>query len=426
MNKPSTHTIPNEALETGSDMTRNRQQQKRFGHYGLIFFIILLNVFAPLSTDMYLPALPTLNDYFATTEALVNLSLTIYFAFYCVGILLWGPFSDKFGRRPTLIINSLLFAGASILCACSANIYLLIFSRIWQGVGVGGMLTVSVAIVKDCFSGRMRSQVLSFVSAMTVIAPIVAPVLGGILLLVAEWQVVFVILAAFGLLSLLFSLLYCETLPEAERNRGPLRNSWAQLAVVGRRPGFIIPAILCSLQMAAFLSYLQLSSYIYIDFFGLSEQQYSYFFAASALGAIFGPLTYARWLYRWNKGFVGLLSFALASVTGLLMLFFGALAPFAFWLAYTLFGFLHSAMRPYSLDLLLAQQEGDTGSASSLINALGTLCGVIGMMTVTLWGGNHIFSLSLYILVSSLLALIGWAIFLRSPIPCIGLRKDRP
>lgn len=104
--------------------------QKYLGRKGLIAYIVLMNMFIPLSTDLYLPALPTMNQNFGSSSTVTNLTLSAFFICYAIGILVWGPMSDKYGRKPVILIGSILYTASSIACALSPNIYFLIFTRI--------------------------------------------------------------------------------------------------------------------------------------------------------------------------------------------------------------------------------------------------------------------------------------------------------
>ncbi|MDR3552864.1 MAG: MFS transporter, partial [Clostridia bacterium] len=119
-------------MQNDREAVRQPGGQKYLGSGGLIAFIALLSAFVPLSTDLYLPALPTMARYFNAPQALVNLTLILFFVFYSAGTLFWGPLSDKYGRKPVILSGLVLYLAAGVLCAVSLNIYLLVLFRVLQ------------------------------------------------------------------------------------------------------------------------------------------------------------------------------------------------------------------------------------------------------------------------------------------------------
>ena len=137
--------------------------QKYLGDRGLIVLIAVLSAFVPLSTDLYLPALPGMGDYFQVTAGTANLTLILFFIFFSAGILFWGPLSDRYGRRPVLLVGLSLYFAASAACALSGDIWHLIFFRILQAVGGSAASAVASAMVKDVYEGRRREWVVGIV-----------------------------------------------------------------------------------------------------------------------------------------------------------------------------------------------------------------------------------------------------------------------
>ena len=368
------------------DTKQNIAKQKFWGMKGLVLFITLMNMFIPLSTDLYLPALPTMSTYFHVSSALTNLTLVSFFFFYAVGTLFWGPMSDKYGRKKILLIGTIFYVFASAACAASLNVYMLIAARIVQGIGAGAITAVSMALIKDCFSGKQRETILAIVQSVAGLAPMIAPVLGAILLQFTDWRGSFIVLTVVGLLCLLLAFLYQETLSDEERYEGTVLGSLGRLVAVGKNIGFLVPCIIFSLYNLAFMGYIAMSSYIYVDVFGLSEQLYSYFFAANAALSMIGPMLYVRFMTGFDKKKFALTCFALYAVCGIFIVVLGGNAPFLFWLGFAPFSLAGTITRPFGTNIMLDQQSGDTGSASSLINGVATVLGSIGMMCAAMWG----------------------------------------
>ena len=399
----------------------NVEKQKYLGKTGLVLFIAMMNMFIPLSTDLYLPALPSMSEIWGVPSTLTNLTLVAFFFFYAVGTLFWGPMSDKYGRKKILMTGAAIYTAASMTCALSLNVYMLIAARVVQGIGAGAITSVSMALIKDCFGGKQRETILAIVQTVAGLAPMLAPVVGAILLLFVDWRGSFWVLTGAGLVCLLLALLYQETLPEDEKFEGSVVGSIGRLFTVGRNVSFIVPCLIFSMYNLAFMGYISMSSYIYVDHFGLSEQVYSYFFAANAALSMLGPMLYVRFLSRANKKKFAFGCFSVYLICGLVIVTIGGLAPFLFWLGFAPFSLTGTTTRPFSTNILLDQQDGDTGSASSLINGVATVFGSAGMVLVSLFS-NLVMGLGTIICTTGVVSLVGWTLLMKSALPLRGVK----
>ena len=387
---------------------RTRRSQQYLGNRGLVVLIALLSAFVPLSTDLYLPALPSMGDYFGVSASETNLTLILFFLFFSLGLLFWGPLSDKYGRRPVLLAGLALYIVASIGCAASPDVWSLTAFRVLQAVGGSAASAVATAMVKDVYDGRKRESVLSIVQSMVVISPAVAPILGAFMLPYTSWRGLFVVLAFIGVVSMVGGLLLQETIPS--RYAGTLAQSVRRLGVVLKNPGFASLLIVFSLVSTASLAFVSASSYIYQDGFGLSEQWYSFYFALNAVGLIAGPFLYL-WLSRHvdRRTIVGA-GFAVMIGGGVLVCLFGSLGPLVFALALFPASLMGSSVRPAGAFLMLDQQKEDTGSASALINCSGLVFGSAGMVLVFLSGENLVLGLGAINVAVGVVCLAGWAL----------------
>ena len=386
-------------------------RQKYLGPRGLIVLITLLSAFVPLSTDLYLPALPTMSKSLQAPVAEINFTLSAFFVMYSLGMLIWGPLSDRYGRKPILLTGLVIYVVGSGICSITTSVTALIAFRALQALGGSAAGAVSSAVVKDTFSGRKRESVLAIVQSMTMLSPAVAPMFGAMLLSVTSWRGVFWTLTAIGVLALLGSLLLEETLQE--RNSGALLYSFTRLGKVLQNRGFTMLLLLFSLGGISGLAFVSASTFIYQDGFHLSSQAYSFYFAVNAICLIAGPIVYMRISRRFHAETIIRVCFLISLASGGLMILFGNLAPYVFMLCILPSSIAGSVIRPPSANLMLEQQKGDTGSLVSLMGCTGLLMGSLGMTLISLPWGNTIIALGTMTLLTALASTLAWPLVIK-------------
>ena len=156
--------------------------QRRLGSGTFLLLVILLGAFGPISTDMFLPALPDMVDEFDTTAAVMNMALYGFMFSMAVSILLLGPVTDKYGRKAPLVICLAEYVVTTLLCAFVHDVGILIVLRVLQAIGAGAAMTLSTAFVKDCYSGAIRLKILNIVAIVGVLGPLLAPIAGAALI----------------------------------------------------------------------------------------------------------------------------------------------------------------------------------------------------------------------------------------------------
>lgn len=359
-----------------------KRPQPVLGKTGMLFFLVIISAFPPLTIDLYLPALPQMVEVFNTDRSMVNLTLSSYFVTYAIGLLFWGPLSEKFGRKPILLIGLAGYMVASILCAMTNSIEQLISARVFQAFAGSAITVIATAIVKDLYDGREREKIMATIMSLVIIAPMVAPVFGAFLLKIASWRMMFVTLAIFGAFASVLALCYRETLES--KYQGSIFRSWGRLAVVMKNRSFIKLLVIFSITPMALMGFLAAGSYIYINDFGLTEQQFSYAFAFNALCASFGPTIYMKLSYKISVQNVISGCFALLALAGIFTLTIGDLSPWFFMLIAAPATLMAIIMRVPGTNLMLNQQDHDTGSAVALIQFFSMICGSLGMVLVSI------------------------------------------
>jgi DHA1 family bicyclomycin/chloramphenicol resistance-like MFS transporter len=371
-------------------------------------FIIMLTTVPMFSTDMYLPALPKMVELFGGSLKLVNMTLIVFFVLFAASSLIWGTLSDKYGRKPVLVISLGTYAVSSLLCAFSGNIYQLILFRALQGAGGGAAMAISMALVKDVFTGKARERVLVYQSCIMSIAPVVAPIAGAGILRFTSWHGTFVVLFVFGVILFLGSLLMREPssfIKDPDKN---LRKTFGSLKTLAGSPGFALPLILFSVSAMPILMFVGSASDIYISNFGLSEQSFGFFFGFNAAIAAIGPFVYILLARRFSPQALIGLSFFLMAASGLWVVLSGNYSPIIFALAATPLALGTGLNRPPGMNIMLEQGKQDAGAASSLINFMFIATGCVGMFFISLDWENRILVYGISALGTGLFALLFW------------------
>ena len=380
-------------------------KQKKLTLSAMIVFITFMNMFIPLSTDLYLPALPEMGKYFSANEFLVGMTLTIFFFVFAVSIVLFGPLSDKYGRKKILLAGTLIFSFSSLSCAMASNIYFLIAGRFFQALGAGAIITVATALIKDCFCGNIMAKILAITQALGVIAPMAAPLIGGFLLNFTSWRGAFFLLTFLGILNFFVACLLTETLPKEKRFKGNIFSSLMLLVKLGKQKNFMIILIMFSILAAPYMAYLSSSSFIYVGYFSLTAQTYSYFFAINSAAAVLGPILYLKLKIFMSNERLTEVCFFVSLLSGVLVIFPGNFSAWAFLLSFLPFTIIESVARPFAMEILLNKAKDNVGTASSMINFVPTLFGSFGMALGTLPYENFIDGLGMIILVSTFLSI---------------------
>ena len=376
------------------------------GSSGLIAYLAFLSAFVPISTDLYLPALPGMSAYFGVTPELTNLSLSLFMLFYALSMLLWGPFSDKYGRKRILLISLLLYIAASARLALCQSIVQLIVWRCVQALGSGALSAVSLAIVKDTYRGRIMENVITAIQTMVVLAPMLAPVLGGFLLTFTSWRGIFWVLAACGCAALLGWFALRETCEQ--RTQGSVAAALGRIRHVLRHEEFRVLLLVFSVGSMSFMAYLASSAYIYIELFRVTPQHYSYFFAANAAASALGPLLYVSFLRNLPRREFIACCFAATGILGACIILFGASGPFTFALLFAPVTICGSALRPATTMLLMNQIDTDTGTVSALIGSTSLLFGGLSMLLCSLPWDSFILAMGSMSVIVGLVCTSGW------------------
>ena len=353
---------------------------------------------------MYLPAFPTVASSLNISAGQVQQTLTIFLIGLGLGQGLYGPLLDRFGRRPPLLIGISLFTLGSLAAALTSSFEGLLLARFLQAIGAAAGAVASRAVVTDTCDPQSSARIYSMLMQVMMIAPITAPMLGGLILLYGEWQLIFWVLALLGIICGVCTLrLLPETLPPERRVPLSARNIVRNYAIQLSNPSFFFYTLATSCTLGCLFIYLNNSPFIFIEIFQLTPNQYSYIFAASALGMIVISQINLRLLKVYSAArvlFIGLGGFISVGLTLLCLLFLGWQALWSYSLLLGLGMAMLGLITGNLTAVTMAHTQQHAGIASALMGLIQfLLAATIGYVA------SIIAAPSLYTLPAALLAL---------------------
>jgi MFS transporter, DHA1 family, multidrug resistance protein len=353
----------------------------------LLVVLGALSAFGPVTTDVYLPSLPQAAATLHTTPAGIQSSLTACLFGLAAGQLIAGPLSDSRGRRRPLLAAMAVFVLASALCASANDIVTLDLFRLLQGCGGAAGIAICFAIVRDLYEGRAAARAYSILMAVSSVAPIISPTIGGQLLRFTDWRGVFLFLAGLGLIFLGCAYAWVdETLPVARRASGGFAVRAAALRRLAADPGFTGYAVASGCTYAALFAYISASPFVFEGLFHMSPQLFALFFAINASGVLLANTTNARLLRRFFPQTLmdfGLVGVAVGATGALVVIIATQHHPYLYALVVPLFVMISCTglARPNAAALALDRHPDAAGSAAALLGmtqfALGAIAAPI-------------------------------------------------
>ncbi|MEF7475699.1 multidrug effflux MFS transporter [Pediococcus pentosaceus] len=255
----------------------------------LVFFMGVVSATGPLSMDMYLPGLPEMQRAFHSSASTLQLSITFCLIGLAVGQLIVGPISDRIGRRVPLVVGFGLYAVTSLMLIFTTNIYLFIGIRLIQGLAGSTGQVLSRAVARDLFNGHELTKFYAMLMAVNGAFPIIAPIIGGALLSIVQWQGIFVLLFVIGILVMVGVLCTLpETLKVTNNEVLTLGQTFKGLGAMFGKRQFILIALTQGLIFGALFSYISASSFVFQTYFHMTVGQFSLLYAINGLGIILG------------------------------------------------------------------------------------------------------------------------------------------
>lgn len=252
--------------------------------FSIVFILGLLAMLMPLSIDMYLPALPVIAEQFGVPAGSAQMTLSTYILGFALGQLLYGPMADSLGRKPVILGGTLVFAGAAAACAMSQSIDHLIVMRFFHGLAAAAASVVINALMRDIYPKEEFSRMMSFVMLVTTVAPLVAPMVGGAVLVWFSWHAIFWILALAALLaSAMIFFFIKETLPAEHRQKFHIRTTLGNFASLFRHKRVLSYMLASGFSFAGMFSFLSAGPFVYIELNHVSPQHFGYYFALNVV-----------------------------------------------------------------------------------------------------------------------------------------------
>lgn len=254
---------------------------------GAALILGLLSAIGPFAIDMYLPALPTIQESLHTDVDTVQMSLMAFFVSLGIGQLIYGPLSDMVGRKPPIYFGLVIFALGSVGCAMAPDIHTLIVFRFIQGLGACAGMVVPRAIVRDMHTGHDAARLMSLLMLVFSVSPILAPLTGSLVIRLASWRGIFWTVTGAAVLGLVLAFAALkETRPREQRVDSNLRSAVQAYITLLKDRHYLGLVLICSFGVASFFAYLANSSFVLINHYGLTPTLYSFAFSINAVAFI--------------------------------------------------------------------------------------------------------------------------------------------
>jgi len=373
-----------------------------------MIFVGLVTALGPISTDMYLPGFPAISTEFGVSQSLVQYTVTAFLAGVAIGQLLYGPLSDRIGRKLPLCVGIAVYAVASVGCALADNIFVLIAWRFAQGAGGCAGIVIGRAMVRDRFGSVGSAKAFSLMMLVVAVGPMIAPVIGG-WLTGFGWRAIFAVLALFGTLlaaSVVNSI--DETLATERRTRGGVAHVFAQYRTMFKSTQLLSYTVVAGFMQSALYAYVVSAPFVLIDVYGIPPKYFGFVFFANTAGLIgasqinaaivgrFGPERILGIALLWPVGLsitlIAALLFGFSSIYLVLSVLFGLLVG-------------HGFISPNAAALGLSKHGEQAGTASAVMGVIQFGLGIVTISMTSLFEATSALPLASVIGACSCLAL---------------------
>lgn len=356
-----------------------------------VFLLILLGMltaFGPFVTDMYLPSLPSMGEYFSTSSSMIQLGLTTSMIGLAVGQIFFGPLSDRYGRRLPLLSGMWLFIVSTLLCLFSQTIEQFVAFRLLQGIAGAGGIVISRSVATDKYSGHELAKMLAVIGAINGVAPVAAPIAGGMLTDAIGWKGIFWVLFVLGMVLLACCMRFRESLPVEKRSAEKWSDTFRSFGVVLRDKRYVCYVLQMAFAQGVLFANIASSPFIIQQHYGFSAFTFSLFFGINALAIGIAAALSVKFRRQESSTLAGCCGMVVAAV----LQCWALMSDCSFWVYEGLMLVLLSSMGmtfTSSTALAMESQRENSGTASAL---LGALCFAAGGIVSPLVGLGNILS----------------------------------
>lgn len=380
--------------------------------FALTALLSLLTALGPLAVDMYLPSFPDIARALATEPAIVQLTLSLYMVSYAIGQVVYGPLSDRFGRLPVMRGALAIYCVASLACALAPDIELLLAARMLQALGSSGAIVLARAIVRDLYSGARAGRELSLMGAIMALAPVLAPMIGGVLQSAFGWRSHFVLHMAIGVIA---AAVVWRKLPETMNSpSGPLsaRAILAAYAEIARNRAVLAYVAMLAVSFAGVFAWISGSSFVLQEIYGLSALTYGLAFAAASGGYLAGTAIATRIVQHLGLDRtigIGAAALAAGGLAAIVAIPLGGSSAILLIAAMALYAAGMGLVQPQTVAGAMMPFPQRAGTASSLLGVTQMVCAAVSGAIVGQLLGISAWPVAVPLAVTGLGTLLLWA-----------------
>lgn len=373
---------------------------------GKIFMPVLasLMAFTSLSTDIYLPAMPTME---ADLRGSVELTITGFLIGFAFAQIIWGPISDRYGRKLPLILGVIIFIIGSVGCALSNSMVTIVFWRVIQAFGACTGPMIARAMVRDVYAKTEAARKLSGLMILMAVAPIIGPLLGGQILKFATWHYIFWLLAIIGLVMLVFVFFLPETMSQQNRSNKSIVHAFTNYKTLFSNKKFMQYTLCLTFFYIAAYAFIAGSPNVYIKYFGVPEEYYGWLFAINVVGLIGFSLLNRKFVKIYSLDSILRVATIISMISGISLMFmemfnYGGLpvVVIGVFFFFSMNGFIAACTTAAALDGV----PQIAGSASALLGSMQYGSGIISTLLLTLFGTGTPWTMSWIIALFATLA----------------------